>query len=87
MLSFGDKLRQVFQQVQAKRLEGNERTRIFMKIKESLDDELEKMRERVEQIEAAKKRLVTDWKTEMDAVATANKEEEEKRAKEREFQR
>ena len=56
-----------------------------MKIKESLDDELEKMRERVEQIEAAKKRLVTDWKTEMDAVANANKEEEEKRAKEREF--
>lgn len=75
----------MFQQVQAKRLEGNERTRIFMKIKESLDDELEKMRERVEQIEAAKKRLVTDWKTEMDAVANANKEEEEKRAKEREF--
>ena len=65
LLSFGDKLRGVFQKVQAKRMEGNERTRIFMKIKESLDDELHEMKKRQKQIDENKKLLEKDWKTEM----------------------
>ena len=82
LLSFGDKLRGVFQRVQAKRLEGNERTRIFMKIKESLDDELMRMRDRVSTINKVKVDLEVDWKNEMDAQAAANKKEEERIAKE-----
>jgi len=39
LLAFGQKLRQVFQNVQEKRAEGGERARIFGKVKEKLDDE------------------------------------------------
>ena len=59
-------------------MEGNERTRIFMKIKESLDDELHEMKKRQKQIDENKKLLEKDWKTEMNEQARALQEEEER---------
>ena len=43
LINFGSKLRNVFQKVQVNRMEGGERARIFMKVKEKLDEELLEM--------------------------------------------
>ena len=37
--NFGNKLRQVFQTVSYEKMQGMERSRIFMKVKEKLDEE------------------------------------------------
>jgi hypothetical protein len=63
-------------------MEGNERSRIFMKIKESLDDELHDMKKRQKQIDENKKLLEKDWKTEMNEQARAIQEEEDRQAAE-----
>lgn len=63
-------------------MEGNERSRIFMKIKESLDDELHEMKKRQKQIDENKKLLEKDWKTEMNEQARAIQEEEDRQAAE-----
>ena len=68
-------------------MEGNERSRIFMKIKESLDDELHEMKKRQKQIDENKKLLEKDWKTEMNEQARAIQEEEDRQAAEAQHER
>ena len=41
--NFGSKLREVFQAVSFQKLQGMERSRIFMKVKEKLDEETQKV--------------------------------------------
>jgi len=46
--NFGNKLRQVFQTLSQQKMQGMERARIFMKVKEKLEEETQKVQQRKE---------------------------------------
>ena len=82
--NFGNKLREVFQAVSYERMQGMERSRIFMKVKEKLDEETEKVQQRKEAMFQNKASIERDLNAEMAAIeALRDKEAAEKK---REFE-
>ena len=77
LISFGDKLRTVFQKVQDKSTSDNERARIFGKIKAKLDEEVSKVQDIKQAMSEAQKNLTIDRKAEMDHWKAKMNEEEE----------
>jgi len=82
--NFGNKLREVFQTVSFERMQVLERSRIFMKVKEKLDEETQKVQQRKEVMQHSKAIIERDLNAEMAAIeALRDKEAAEKK---REFE-
>lgn len=85
-MEFGAQLRNAFQKISETQTQGNERMRIFMKVKEKLDEETAAVRHQKEEMEKNKSQINQDMMEEMQALAQKREEEEMLKRKEFELQ-
>ena len=85
LISFGNKLRTAFSRIAETKTQGQERLRIFLKVKEKLDEETKKVQDLKQQMNTNKELITRDLQQEMDALA--KKIELEQIKKKEEFNR
>lgn len=75
LVNFGQKLRVAFTKIQEEKTQGQERIRIFMKVKEKLDEETNRTQQLKEEMEKNKELITLDLETEMQNLAAARDKE------------
>lgn len=83
-MQFGAQLRDAFQKISETQTQGNERMRIFMKVKEKLDEETAAVRQQRDDMIKNKEQIAKNQLEEMQLAA--QKREEEALQKQREFE-
>lgn len=79
LLNFGAKLRTAFSKIAETKTMGQERQRIFLKVKEKLDEETSRVQQLKEQMTQNKELITRDLQTEMDNLTKQREKEENER--------
>jgi len=79
LLKFGAKLRTAFTKIAETKTQGQERQRIFLKVKEKLDEETSRVQQLKEQMTQNKELITRDLQTEMENLTKQREKEEAER--------
>lgn len=79
MLNFGAKLRTAFAKIAETKTEGKERNRIFLKVKEKLDEETKRVQDLKQQMTQNKELITRDLQQEMENLIKLREKEEQER--------
>jgi len=79
LVNFGSKLRVAFSRIAETKTQGGERTRIFQKVLEKLDEETQRVQSLKEQMSKNKDLIQRDLQQEMDLLAKQREVEENER--------
>lgn len=82
LINFGNKLRTAFTKIAETKTQGQERLRIFLKVKEKLDEETKKVQDLKAQMNTNKEQITRSLKEEMEALAKQSEIEEMKKKEE-----
>lgn len=76
LLNFGNKLRTAFSKIAETKTQGQERLRIFLKVKEKLDEETKKVQDLKQQMTTNKEQITRSLQEEMEELAKQREIEE-----------
>jgi len=87
LVKFGRKLRTTFQKISEKKNLGQERNRIFMKVKEKLDEETNKVQQLKQDMMKNKEEITLDLQQEMERLSAIREKEQADKLKEFQLQK